>query len=320
MKRKEVKKVQKKKNFKRRFFISFIILFAVLLSIGGYIYFQAYQATSDSYSELNRDKSLLREKSVDIGNDPISILLLGIENYSSGGSNGRSDTIIVLTFNQDEETLKMLSIPRDTFVPIIGENIQDKINHSYAYGGAEMTINTVEEFLNIPIDYFATIDFAGFLNVIDIVGGITVDVPFNFSEDSHDGTGKLYYTEGAMDLNGKQALGYARMRKQDPEGDIGRGDRQKQVVEAVIDKLTSPSTVFKIDNLANEYGENVTSNLKLSELMSFYKEYRNFNTNNIEQLKLDGTNESIDGISYYVVDEKSLETISTELRSHLELN
>ncbi|WP_328701031.1 LCP family glycopolymer transferase [Aquibacillus kalidii] len=320
MKRKELKKKIKRKGLLKKVIISFFLLVVILLGGGGYLYFQAYKATSASFDDLGgREKSDLRVETVSIDKDPISVLLLGIEDYSSGGSNGRSDSIIVLTFNQEQKSLKMLSIPRDSFVTIAGRGIEDKINHSYAFGGPEMTIETVEDLLNIPIDYYATVNFEGFKNVVDIVGGVTVDVPFDFSEDSDDHTGKLYYTEGEMLLNGKEALGYARMRKQDPLGDIGRGDRQKQVVKAVIDKLTSASTVFKIDDLSDEYGENVISNMKLKEIFNFYKEYKDFNTSNIEQLKIEGSNGNIDGIYYYMLDEQSLTNISNTLREHLEL-
>lgn len=320
MKRNEIRRERKKKNLIRILVISFLAIFAILLGSGGYMYFQAQQATSQSYDDLGREKSELREKKASISTDPISFLLLGIEDYSTGGSNGRSDTIMVLTFNPEDETLKMVSIPRDSLVTIVGKGIEDKINHAYAYGGTEMTINTVENFLNIPIDYYATVNFEGFKNVIDIVGGVTIDVPFDFTEDSDDHTGKLYYYEGEMELNGKEALGYARMRKQDPTGDIGRGERQKQVVKAVISELTSASTVFKIDDLADEYGNNVVSNMKMKELINLYKEYKNFSTSNIEQLNLEGHSSRINNISYYLIDEESLSEVSTDLRNHLDLD
>lgn len=319
MQRKEIKKIKKKKKLKRNIIIFFLVILATILSFGGYLYYQAHVATNKSYDDLGREKSDLRDKEVSISEDPISILLLGIEDYSTGGVNGRSDTIMVLTFNQQEKTLKMVSIPRDSRVEIIGKGTKDKINHAYAFGGVEMSINTVEHLLDIPIDYYATVNFEGFKNVVDIIGGITVDVPFDFSEDSDDRTGKLYYKEGEMHLNGKYALGYARMRKQDPLGDIGRGDRQKEVVKAVIDKLTSASTVFKIDNLADEYGKNVKSNMKLTEMIDLYKEYSDFNTSNIEQLKIEGQNEMINSVSYVILDDESLSEVTNELRDHLNL-
>src|SRR5690606_29541403 len=113
----------------------------------------------------------------------------------------------------------------------------------HVYGGKRMTIETVEQFLDIPIDYYATVNFEAFKNIVDVLGGITVDVPFDFQQNSDDRVAeKLQFYEGEMELDGRYALAYARMRMEDPRGDIGRNERQQQVIEAIIDKALSPAT------------------------------------------------------------------------------
>ncbi len=209
---------------------------------------QTYTAASESYDDLGREKSDMRNEAVSISDDPISMLLLGVEDYSTNGANGRTDTMIVATFNPDDEKLKLLSLPRDTLVNIAGNGTKEKINHAHAYGGKKMAIETVEQFLDIPIDYYAAVNFEAFQNIVDILGGIKVDVPFDFEQRTkrESGNEMLQFYEGPMKLNGEEALAFARMRKQDPRGDIGRNERQQQTIKAIIDKATSVSTVTKL--------------------------------------------------------------------------
>ncbi|WP_411333959.1 LCP family protein [Metabacillus indicus] len=322
MNRQEVKKIKKKKKksiFKRILFL-FFILFLAVGGYAGYVFYQTYQAANNSYDDLGRDKSKLRDEAVTISNDPVSILLLGVEDYSSGGKGGRADTLMVATFNPKDQTMKLLSLPRDTRVNIPGKESKRKINSAYSSGGKELTIETVEDFLDIPIDYYATVNFEGFKNIIDIVGGITVDVPFDFEQNSDDPKAeKLEFKEGPMEMDGRYALAYARMRKADPNNDIGRNERQQQVVKEVINEIVSAGTLLKVDQLTNEVGENVETNMRMSELLGFYKKYNNFNTNKIETVKLEGVGEYIGNVAYWIPDDTSLANTQIELKKHLEL-
>ena len=127
---------------------------------------------------------------------PFSVLLLGTDTGDFGRTEtrGRSDTIIVCTINPGEGSVKMLSIPRDTRTEIVGRGTMDKINHAYAFGGAEMSINTVQKFLGIPIDAYAVVNFAGFQKIVDAVGGITVENTLDFSIDGYS------FTKGTTEL------------------------------------------------------------------------------------------------------------------------
>lgn len=314
-----IKKTRKKKRLKR-FLLLIIIMLIALVGYGGYVAMQTLSAASNTYDDLGREKSDLRDAAVSISDDPVSILLMGVEDYSTGGKNGRTDTLMVATFSPTDERLKLLSIPRDTFVDIAGRDRQDKINHAHAFGGKKMTIETVENLLDIPIDYYATVNFDAFKNVVDILGGIKVDVPFDFKQNSDDRVAeKLQFYEGEMTLDGRHALAYARMRKSDPRGDIGRNERQQEVIQAIIKKSLSASTVTKIDDLAAEFGKNVETNMSIGEGMAFLKEYSDFSTSKIDKLTLETYPERINGISYQLVDEESLTEIQSELKTHLEI-
>lgn len=324
MARKEMRKVHKKqKNKKRvkRIFLFIGLITLVVIGYGVYLFAQTYNAANETYEELERgEKSDKRDEAVSISKDPVSFLLLGVEDYSSGGKGGRSDTLMVATFNPNDEHLKLLSIPRDSYVTIPGREGKDKINHAFSFGGKELSIQTVEELFDIPIDYYATVNFDGFKAIVDTVGGITVDVPFNFKQNSDDRVAeKLEFYEGEMHLDGRYALAYARMRLEDPRSDLGRVERQKQVVEAIIKEVMSLSTITKVDDLAKDLGNNIETNMKVTEGIGFLKTYSNFRPSNIDQLELEGVSQYIGNISYYVIDEESLEEVQHELKVHLEL-
>ena len=311
------KRRKRKKSFIGRLFL--LILIAVLVFIG-------YQGVK-TYLELNKAtngeeiNSKLRDEAVKISKDPISILFLGIENYSTGGKGGRTDSMILATFNPKEETIKTMSIPRDTYVNIPGYSEKTKINHAYSYGGLQLTVETVEDFLNVPIDYYVTVDFKGFKNIVDAVGGIDVEVPFDFWEYTDTNPRqKLYFEKGTMHLNGQEALAYSRMRKRDPRGDFGREERQQQVIKSILSEIKSPETIVKMDDYAKVFSDNISTNMKISGGISLAKHLPNINDQDFETLKIEGYDDTINGIYYYVPYEDNINEVSSKFRVHLDLD
>lgn len=318
MNRIKIKTKRRRRLRIRRIILLFGFFLLLIGAYGSYVIYSAYEAANKSYSELDRgEKSKLREEAVEVQKDPFSILIMGVEDYSTGGAHGRTDSLMVATLNPKDQSVKLLSIPRDTLTEIADTNEKDKINHAYASGGKEATIESVENLLDIPIDYYVTIGFDSFKDIVNEVGGVKVKVPFDFYEKSDEDNQKIYFTEGMMELNGEEALAYARMRKQDPRGDYGRNDRQKQILEATLDKLLSPSTVTKLDNIAEHIGENVQTNMKVSQALAIQSKYPDFNTSKIEKLSLEGYDEYINDIFYFVPDETQLEELKSQLQDHL---
>jgi polyisoprenyl-teichoic acid--peptidoglycan teichoic acid transferase len=314
---------RKKKPFRKilRFILVLTILFFVsAVAYGGFLAYKVKTAADDSYQELNREKSDLRETKVELGEDPVNILLMGIESYK--GSPGHSDALILLTINPKTKETSMLSIPRDTrtYLPVIDR--KDKIGHSYAYGKKghkeEATIEAVEELLDVPIDYYVRTNFDGFQEVVDEVGGITVDVPFTFSQLSIEGY-TVYFKEGQMELNGIEALTYAQMRKKDKRGDFGRQERQQQVIEAIADEALSIKSFAKAGDIIDTLGDNVQTNISLREMFAFKNFYRDLTGDNIKRYNLMGEDQYIDDIYYYVPYEDSIQEISNELKRILNI-
>lgn len=317
-------KYQQKKKHSRlyRIFKSIMLLAIVFLVVGGgtlfYLFYRVSDVTSSAQQDLERgDRSEIRETAVNPSKDNISILFLGLDDRD-GSLKGRTDANLLATFNKEAGTVKLLSIPRDSRVEIVGRDNQDKINHAHAFGGVDMTIDTVEHLLDIPVDYFVKLNFDAFLEVVDALGGVEIDVPFAFTEmDSTDRQGEITINEGTQILNGEEALAYARMRKKDPRGDIGRGERQQEVLAAIIKKSASFSTITKFDEILESVEKNLVTNLSFGNILSLHS-YRS-GLNNIESINFEGGDSTIEGIYYYELEDDSVKEVSSALREHLEL-
>jgi polyisoprenyl-teichoic acid--peptidoglycan teichoic acid transferase len=315
---------RKKKPFRRilRFLLLLSILFFIsAVAYGGFLAYKVKTAADDSYHELNREKSDLRETKVELGEDPVNILLMGVESYKD--SPGHSDALILLSVNPKTKETVMLSIPRDTrtYLPIIDR--KDKIGHSYAYGKRgnkeEATIESVEELLDVPIDYYVRTNFTGFQEIVDEVGGITVDVPFKFSQVSIESK-TIYFKKGPMEMNGIEALTYAQMRKQDKRGDFGRQERQQQVIQAIADEALSIQSFAKAGDIIDTLGDNVRTNITLREMFAFRNFYKELTQGSIDRLNIKGEDAYIDNVYYYVPYDESIEEISDELKRVLEID
>ncbi|MCC3356140.1 LytR family transcriptional regulator [Bacillus sp. REN16] len=288
-----------------------IIALVLLLAIGGYAVY-LYQSVASTVGKMHSDRgpSDMRTEEIDISEaDPISILLMGVDERA--GDKGRTDTLIVVTVNPHTNSMQMLSIPRDTRVEIVGKGTQDKINHAYAFGGVDMTIDTVEQFLDVPIDYYVRVNMEGLQQIVDALGGVEVNSTFAFSYEGAS------FSEGPQTLNGKQALSYARMRYDDPRGDFGRQDRQKQVIQGIIDKGASFTSVTKIDDILGALGTNVKTDISFDEMKTIQSKYKGAR-HNIEQYSIDGVGQTLDSW-YWIVSEEERQAVSSRLKTHLEI-
>jgi LCP family protein required for cell wall assembly len=157
----------------------------------------------------------------------------------TGSTAGRRTDTIMIVYVPPGGRPALISVPRDSFLPI-PEHGSNKINAAYAYGGPELLVQTVERNTGLRVDGYIEIGFGGFVNVIDAVGGIEMCLPKAIKDrDSH-----LDLPKGCQTLDGTTALGYVRMRKADPRGDLGRVERQREMLAAVAKKAASPATVF----------------------------------------------------------------------------
>ncbi|WP_462410955.1 LCP family glycopolymer transferase [Neobacillus sp. Marseille-QA0830] len=301
--------------------LRFSLLLIFILLIGGGIYFyNVYSNVASAVDKMNkpisRDVSQKRETKVEVEQkDPISILLVGVDERK--GDKGRTDSMIVMTVNPELKSTKLVSIPRDTRTELINKdnpnkNHIDKINAGYAYGGIEETIDTVENFLNVPIDYYIQVNMESFKDIVDAVGGIDVDNQYAFELDG------VTLKKGPQHLNGTQALQYARMRKADPRGDFGRAERQREVISKIIDKGKSISTLTNYDEILEALEENIKTNLTLNDMIDIQSSYKSA-TGTIDKIEIQGNGKMINGGWYYIVEDETRQSLSDELRAHLGL-
>ncbi|MDY0404741.1 LCP family protein [Virgibacillus sp. 179-BFC.A HS] len=266
-----VKSVKKRKLRKRVFFILIpLLVFLSAFSYATYLYIKADSVFSESYEDDGRAKSNLREKEVDPDFDNVSILIMGIDESEkrNNAKDARTDSMMVATLNKDDKSVKLLSIPRDSYVYIPEVGYETKINHAHKYGGSKAAMETVENLLHIPIDYYVKVNFEAFMDVVDAIDGVEVDVPFEMVEqDSKDKADTIHLMPGKQTLNGEEALAFARTRHYD--NDIERGKRQQEVLKAAVHKAASLKSVLKFDNIIEAVGKNMTTNMTFSEMKSF---------------------------------------------------
>lgn len=243
--------------------------------------------------------------------EPMSVLLLGIDSGSLGRVEvGRSDVLMVMTLNSNTNHITLTSIPRDTYVEIVGQGIMDKINHAYAFGGIEMSRATVEQFLDIPIDHYILVNMAGLSEIIDQVGGVEVIPPSTFSISGY------HFVEGqAITLDGEMALAYVRERYTSG-GDYGRQERQRQLVTAVIHQISKSKNIFNLKNIFYSLNENIKTDFDFMTLMRLYKEF-NDSVDNVTTYQISGYPQMIEHIYYEVPDAEVLEDIKYAIQNEL---
>lgn len=243
--------------------------------------------------------------------EPMSVLLLGIDSGSLGRTEvGRSDVMMVMTLNPNTNHITLTSIPRDTYVEIVGQGIMDKINHAYAFGGVEMSRATVEQFLDISINHYIVANMAGLSDIIDQVGGVEVIPPSTFSISGYN------FIEGqAITLDGEMALAYVRERYTSG-GDYGRQERQRQLVTAVIHQISNSKNIFNLKNIFYSLNENIKTDFDLITLMGLYKEF-NDSVDNVTTYQISGYPQMIENIYYEVPDAEVLEDVKYAIQNEL---
>lgn len=218
---------------------------------------------------------------------PFTVLLMGVDSeYESiEGSSFNGDSLILLTFNPNTLSSTIVSIPRDSYVPItcFAGQKRNKITHAAWYGEGCM-MDTIENFTGINIDYFVKINFKGVVKLVDTLGGVEVDVPYAFCEQDSNrkfGNNTIYVEKGFQTLNGEQALAFARNRHTWPEycgpkysdyvsNDFIRGQNQQTVIRALLNKMKGINNLDTVYALLDTVGTSMQTNMTTSEILSLY--------------------------------------------------
>src|SRR5699024_9355657 len=307
---------------------AFIVLTVALVAVGIYLYslFNTFeQGVSDSYEATDRERSDLRMEEVDPNLDSFTVLIMGIdesetrtESVGLDSDGFRTDTMILATFDKDEDDIKLVSIPRNTLTYFSDENYFDKITHDHRSGGPESSMHAVESLLNVPVDYYIRVSMPAVVDVVDALGGVEFDVPFDMESPTSIDRGSIEIEEGQQTLNGEEALGVIRNR--DVDTDLGRGNRQLEMVEAIMQKAKSTGALTKIDDLIEVVAGNVRHDMSsktIRDLASYYA----FNSIEFDNSQIVGDDYWYErsGGYFYLADPEHLLAISNTLRDILDI-
>ena len=287
--------LKKKKRRKRRRWKILLFIVAFVLLIGGiYLYTIFNEVRTTVNQDLHEDVTSIdtEETKEKVDNkEPLNILLLGVDERENDV--GRSDTMIVMTLDPNNDQMQMVSIPRDTRAEIAGDGRVTRINHAYAYGGSDMAVDTVENYLDIDLDYYIRVNMEGLSQVVDAVDGVTVNNDRAFSSGGFD------FKQGEIELDGREALAFVRMRKNDPSGDLGRNERQRQVIQGIINKGARLDAVNKVGDVMDVLGTNVSTNMQFGDMRRLATNYSSARKNS-ETYQMQGENITVNGM--YLID------------------
>ena len=247
----------------------------------------------DRFFRLSSPSSSPVSDSAEENGDKFNILLLGLDGRE--GLNDRSDTIILVSLDEKNKKAQLLSIPRDTRVKVRGK--LDKINAAYAYGGVDLSLKTVSNFLGVHIDRYVIIKFDGLVKLVDLAGGIDVHVPTRMYKPSEG----IDLYPGDQHLDGEQVLAYTRFRN-DKYGDLDRARRQQEALQLLATKILKEKSLSQLVEFINLAFEEVETDLSMREMVALARLASPVLENGVVTKILPGQSVKINEIWYYEAD------------------
>lgn len=304
---------------KRRPWILIVLLVIVAIGSGAAIWgIKTWNAAQNTMSTTYEGTGSAKLRNVDAvlkKGKPFSILLLGTDTGALGRGktfSARTDTMIVATINPKTEKMTLTSIPRDTLVTIDGQS--EKINAAYTIGGPSGAVKSVQKLLKFPIDFYVLINMGGLKQIVNAMGGVTITPSLTFKY------GNANVKKGVkIKLNGAAALDYSRMRYDDPLGDYGRQKRQRQIIMAMVSQSNSLGSIANIEKITKELASNMRTDLTWSDMVTLDTKYKNA-SHHAKAYTLQGTDATIDGLSYQVASATERYNTSKRIRKDLQLS
>jgi LCP family protein required for cell wall assembly len=296
----------------RKFVLAICIFIASVFFIEGLamLYYADINA-KNRYNEIKReienDQNIADSKNNNINdsqktNNPINLLVLGLD-----GDGTRSDVILLANYRPGENNVNILSITRDTKVIVKSKNA--KINALIGMGGEKLIVSKVEEMTGLTIDYYLTMDFNGFRKIIDELGGVEINVPFDMHYDDPMQNLHIHLKKGRQVLDGSKAEQFVRYRKGNiygqgyRDGDLGRIKAQQLFIRELIKQKLSIKYISKIDDIYAILKEYTKTNIKLTDIMYYLKKF-NIKIDEIKTWTIPGDSAIIDSVAYFIYDSK----------------
>lgn len=250
------------------------------------------------------------DQAVKTSKDEYLILMVGVDKAAGEENNEdftRTDTIMLVKANTKDGTIKLLSIPRDSRVLV--RNTYDKVNHAHAFGGIELTLQSLRNFLGLDIDYYVQVNYQALVEIVDAIGGVDYEVP----EGVEIKKWTLDVKPGLNHFDGTDTMWYLRTRHIYTNGDIGRVEAQQDFVKAMVDQAVEKSSQMNLMTVISSYIKYVKTNLPMGAIVDLVKSIPNFSSDKVETFIVPGEAAMINRTSYYVPDERGTWDIVDEV-------
>jgi polyisoprenyl-teichoic acid--peptidoglycan teichoic acid transferase len=291
----------KRKNGRKNLFLIGFISFLVIFSV-------FFGATIAVFSRFALVEAFLTMMSTSPYIGEANILVIGLD--SNGGSH-RSDTIMVVHVSPQTKNVNVVSLPRDTIMNVPGIGLT-KVNHSFAYGGTQLTRRTLESFFNIKIPFTVSINMDGLAKIIDTLGGLNINVDKRMYYVDYAGGLYVDLYPGWQHLNGRQALGYVRFRH-DAQGDFGRIARQQKFVQALANRIITKKNVLSAPRVILSLLSNVETNMSVRQVLGLSLAMRqSFDIGNIRTTSIAGEPVMIDRVYYLRPDLDEIKKLTSD--------
>ena len=275
----------------KRFFITILTIALVYFTSNAYLNRLQDKKNITNYGEEASYKN--KNQKVD---KEILVLLVGVDESQNkeNPEPTRTDTIMLCKINYETGEINLLSIPRDSRIKVRDEFT--KANHAHSYGGIELTLQTLRDFLGLDIDYYAEINYEAVVNIVNAMGGLEYDVP----KGIHIDEGKYHFSPGKTKMNGEEVLYYLRTRKIYDNGDLGRVSAQQNFLKEVVNEIVKKSDSINMTEFVQTYLSYVKTNVPLKTIVDFASNMSEFSSDKFKTYTVPGIPEYIDEVSYYI--------------------
>lgn len=290
--------------------ISLLVILGIALSIGTgvFMFYRSLNVTEENPVTTNTAVKTSKQNSS--SHSKKNILFVG-------DADGLSDTIFVASFDKDKKEIDMLSIPRDTYYPRPGYNApsEKKINAAYSEQKIDGLKDAVENLLGIKIDNYVILTYDGFKDIIDTIGGVEVNIPFDMKYNDNVANPPLHINlkKGLQVLDGEEALQFVRYRHGYTDGDIGRINAQQEFLKSFIKKVTSPTIITKVPSLAITLSKNLKTDLTAKDITTYALDFVKNKPQNINTSIVPGEGGYMGDYSYYFVDQQKAMEVASEM-------
>lgn len=308
---------------RRRILVTTLVAVVVVLLASvaaGWAYMNSIGAKINAVANSDSGLAGVLDSQTTKPGEPFYMVLMGSDTRP-GQSQQRSDTLIIARLDPQNKKVQMISIPRDSRVAIPGAGTT-KINAAAVYGGPSLVIKTVKNLTGLPITHYANVNFNGFRDVVDAMGGVWINVPFNIYDTQASAFGKKYATlkKGYQKLDGAHALTFARTRHFFAEGDFQRMRNQQALIKALASQALSLANIFKASSIINAVASNLDTDMTPAQMADLVLQFKGMKSSDIQSMNAPGAPKYINGTSYVVLDQVKLAQMISRMKQGLSLD